>query len=418
MKRICVIAACLVALAVVQGCKEKDDFVLLVDHAVHVVENEMECADCHASNKAGGFVRPGHRVCNECHDDIIETKKIEKKTCGVCHREKNLAEIPERPAPPDKSRSFVHGAGLGLKCDDCHTSVKTEKTAWVPPMSRRQIIRIRDRYHAAKRPCEECHLDMDPKVAPANHKRAWVRLHGLRATADPALCSTCHHEETCRECHQSTMPSSHNALWRMKTHGIRASFDRRKCQVCHEEDFCVACHAETRPRSHVGGWDRAHCYGCHTSESAGTGCSTCHEASLEAHPNPHKAGWRQRHCNQCHPGTVEYRQCLLCHPGGVRAHPNIHKAGWQNQHCINCHPGNPGSRQCSICHPGGLPAHPDPHRAGWRKSHCVSCHAGGANRDECAVCHPGGNSIFVHDDVWVPAHGQFVSESTNCLLCH
>ena len=422
MKQLRVAAAFLLLL--LAGCDKKDGHVLLFSHFLHVEDNEMACADCHGEILDGGFARPGHDACVDCHDDLIETETISRETCGVCHAEKDLRRVDGADKPARSAEgAFVHTATLGTMCADCHGDILAEGLERVPVMDRADVVRLRQRAHAGGKPCETCHVGVSPDVMPPDHDRNWVRRHGLRADLDDAVCGVCHQEETCRECHESTMPSSHNTLWRTRTHGIEASWDRANCRLCHEEDFCVACHTETRPRSHGPGWDQRHCTRCHSSASMGTGCATCHPGDIHAHPDPHPAGWLNRHCDRCHPGTPEGEQCNLCHPGGLDAHPDPHGAGWLNRHCDRCHPGTPEGEQCGVCH-RGVDSHPDPHGAGWLNRHCDSCHPGTPEGDQCAICHRGGAETHPdpHGAGWLARHCDNchpgTPEAEQCAICH
>lgn len=441
------------------GCKEDEPYALTFSHNLHVVDNEMDCADCHGKIVDGRFTRPGHSVCADCHDEV-EAKVISQKTCGICHVAKDYDALAALPATGPVARAagaFVHTADLAKRCADCHGGLLDAKLTQVPAMTRADRVRIREQAHLWGMDCASCHVDMNRETPPPDHDQNWTRRHGVMGSQPDNACSMCHSEQSCRECHETTMPASHNNLWRLKTHGIQAAWDRDRCQVCHQEDSCTACHSETRPQSHNAAWGRNHCLQCHPSQQTGTGCTLCHGGDLIGnHPNPHPAGWRGGHCQSCHAGTHEAEQCGVCHGGGgLETHPNPHGAGWQKQHCTSCHDGrlngvscsachggdiienhpNPhpagwsnthckkchegsGGQSCGICHGGNLiENHPNPHTAGWRNRHCFSCHPGSAKAEECGICHEGGSSVLVHQDFWPPVHNRF-GEAANCYDCH
>lgn len=443
------------------GCNKEDEYKLAFSHSLHVAENGMACADCHGKLVDGRFSAPTHASCKECHGDWVESTTVDAKTCGMCHKIRDLRSLslekPPLKAETPASAAFVHSAALSNRCADCHEPVLDKKADRVPGMTRTMKLAMREKAHRWGLDCAVCHVDMDTRTAPQNHRRNWTRRHGALGTEPDNVCGVCHREESCRECHQVTLPASHNNLWRLKTHGIQGAWDRERCLVCHQQDSCDACHADTRPQSHKAGWERSHCYSCHTSQSAGTGCAVCHEAGIDTHPNPHLAGWRSQHCNNCHLGTPEAEQCGVCHEGGasIANHPSPHGGGWREQHCASCHPGSPDTRQCSVCHGSSLSeghsnphgagwrtthcqschagteaegcgvchegvtstaTHPNPHGAGWRDRHCFSCHEGTPAADECAVCHPGGNNTQTHNDVWPLFHNRM--NTRNCGFCH
>lgn len=365
------------------GCN-KDGYTLNFSHNQHVKENGMACKDCHGLATQGRFVMPGHKACTECHGDWIETKMIGKKTCGMCHLVKDLQALAlKEPVKPVNlaDRVFIHTLALSNRCNECHGQLMDAKLKNVPDMTHRAKVQLRDQAHRWGLDCKSCHLNLDQQTQPASHSQNWTRRHGVLGSQGDNVCGVCHRAESCRECHQTTMPESHNNLWRLKTHGIRAAWDRSRCAVCHEQDSCIACHSATKPQSHNAGWKDSHCFGCHVSASTGSGCTVCHETSIGSHPNPHPAGW-------------------------------------VNQHCVSCHPGSPATEQCKVCHGGNqISSHPDPHPGGWRKRHCFSCHAGASATEECAVCHQGGGSVLVHQGSWPPVHDRFGARA-NCYDCH
>jgi len=411
-------AALAALVTILSGCNE-DDLKLAFSHYLHVTENEIECADCHGEIAEGLFASAGHAACVDCHDDTVESHQISEDTCGVCHKVKNIEEwMPQHRKPPHRpDRVFVHTELMADHCDACHGSLLDENLDHAPKVTPKDRIQIRQKSHRSGMDCAVCHVDMDPDTPPASHRRQWTRLHGDLGMQSDNTCGICHSRESCRECHQVMLPASHNTLWRLKTHGIRAAWDRERCMVCHQQDSCEACHANTRPVSHRAGWSQSHCFSCHPSQSTGTGCTLCHEATLDSHPNPHGAGWRSSHCSSCHPGSPAAEQCNACHAGAgnLNSHPSPHSAGWRSRHCDSCHFGSSAAQECGICHSdaGQTGGHPNPHSAGWQSRHCNNCHAG----DECTICHPGGNSVLVHEDFWPPVHDRF-GDQADCNDCH
>ena len=290
------------------GCDKDKAHVLSFSHNTHVIGNEMDCSDCHGEIKDGLKI-PDHEVCATCHGDWIEAEVISKDTCGSCHQGGNLDALykeQKAPAaqPPYAATSvFIHTDTLAKRCKECHENLMDEKLKQVPKWTHEESVRIREQSHKSGMECAACHKDMDAETPPPNHDQNWTRRHGELGFQPDKACGVCHEEQSCRECHETTMPTSHNNLWRLKTHGIQAAWDRTRCMVCHEDDSCVACHAETRPQSHNAAWKDTHCLQCHPSEATDTGCTFCHEGGVDAHPNPHPAGWRSGHCRGCHNGT-------------------------------------------------------------------------------------------------------------------
>ena len=425
-------AIILLSSMIMVGCNKDDDYRIAFSHNLHVTENGIACSDCHGKMTDGRFSIPTHASCKDCHEDWIATQKIDAKTCGMCHKIKDLRELSlDKPGklPPETSRIFVHTAALTNRCADCHGMLLEKKIVRVPEMTHPIKAGIREKAHRWGMDCAACHTGLDRSTPPPNHRQNWMRRHGALGIEPDNVCGVCHSEQSCRECHQVTMPASHNNLWRLKTHGMQAEWNRSRCLVCHQQDSCDACHADTRPQSHNAGWRQNHCLNCHPSKSTGSGCTVCHETTISSHPNPHAAGWRDQHCNSCHAGSPEQQTCSVCHGwgGGLSGHPDPHGAGWLTQHCDSCHPGSPDAQQCGVCHGGGIiEGHPSPHPAGWLSQHCNNCHAGAPNADKCAICHVGVTSVANHPNPhsagWRERHCSSCHEGTpeanQCAVCH
>ncbi len=317
-------------LLIAPSCDEEDRFVLRFSHSLHTDDEGMDCSDCHGEWSDAGFALPGHDICVDCHDDIVEAEEIAEDTCGVCHVEKDLGTIGEAPAPEKATRGvFRHGEELADACADCHGKMLQDGVDHVDLPSRSDVLAIREAAHASGRSCGACHATLRQDVAPSNHHENWKRRHGLSASREQGLCGMCHMEESCRGCHQEEQPLSHTNLWRLRTHGFKASWGREACQTCHQEDFCVACHRDTSPRSHSAGWGRRHCFQCHTSQGAGNGCEICHVVEIEVHddlvPTDHPFD-----IEEVEPGT--WCSSAECHPGLWTRHPFSDEG-----ECVACH---------------------------------------------------------------------------------
>lgn len=460
-------AASALSLTFIAGCDKEDAANLAFSHHLHVIENEMSCSDCHGKASNGHFQPVRHEACASCHGEWIETPKIGKDTCGVCHKIENIKEgIISRSEPNTDhgSKLFVHTDALAGHCKACHVFVLDKNIRYAPKLTRNDKIRICDQSHRARKDCGTCHVNITPDTPPSNHQGNWTRRHGVEGQRKDNVCGVCHEEASCRECHKTTTPTSHNNFWRLKAHGAQAAWDRQRCAVCHEQDSCKDCHEQVRPQSHNAAWGETHCTQCHVSSSnEKTGCAFCHEEDqLADHPDPHSAGWRSSHCNNCHEGSPEIAECEACHgtdllaghsnphsggwrknhcakchsgatesgkcdlchdTGDIASHESPHSAGWRDSHCDKCHSGAPESGQCGQCHGVSDEAsHPNPHSAGWLDSHCNSCHPGPNPRDDCGACHPGGNNVQqAHQSVWESEqeseHDRFAGQIA-CEVCH
>jgi len=317
MKQIGIIIVPLL-LALAFGCEEKENYTLRFSHNLHVTEMEMGCPDCHGDLAKGEPAMPDHDTCTECHEDLIDADEISKDTCGTCHVEKDLDQIGSGPQPKKVTTGvFRHSAALEGKCATCHGDLLAEGTERIPVMTRSTVLDIREKAHGMNLPCKDCHEYLKPDWMPDNHLKGWTKRHGVLAQERDAVCSACHHETACRECHQSQQPASHNNLWRLRTHGIEATWSRERCRVCHQDDFCAACHSEMEPRSHnalwVGGRRPRHCTVCH---EPGQNCAVCHEKDA---PSVHTEVWPSFH--DFVPNVENCFESSACHAQGAIPNP-------------------------------------------------------------------------------------------------
>jgi hypothetical protein len=178
------------------------------------------------------------------------------------------------------------------------------------------------------------------------HDGDWLREHGVRAASEPDLCSSCHSERSCAKCHGvgtvPALPSKlafddvrltglHRAGFRSR-HALEARADPGICTTCHSEGSCVECHAaahvapgSTSVNPHPPGWITA---------GAGGG-----EHGVQARIDPAS-------CAGCHGGAGE-QLCVGCHrvggPGGNPHGPSFTstKNARHDMPCRLCHAATP-----------------------------------------------------------------------------
>ena len=194
------------------------------------------------------------------------------------------------------------------------------------------------------RDCDGCHVDLRGEGEPPDdhvvHDGDFIREHGVRAASDRELCASCHDDRSCTKCHGVNAPT---LPWKLavgdapRTTGVHLSGFRSRhslearasaglCSTCHTEDFCVQCHnalgvgAGSNARSpHPAGWVTA---------SGG-------QHGLEARIDPLS-------CASCHGGGGE-QLCVGCHrvggPGGSPHGPGFtsNKDRLRDQPCRLCH---------------------------------------------------------------------------------
>jgi len=283
--------AAMIMLAIT-ACK-KEELELKFNHQLHVVDNEMECSQCHTPKEDGTMSDPSMDKCAECHDIDVDNPSEE---CLLCHSIKSAKNdysiekaVPEKPKGY-RDLIFNHEAHEDVECSVCHGDMtKMEELSEIewPDMFKCKKCHDGDE---APIDCEVCHKVVRKEIAPENHHGDWAMQHGLVSRTDRS-CQFCHGTEKrfCQECHQTQKPRDHIFNWKTTQHGQEATHNRRLCAVCHNSSFCVDCHRTKRPISHSrGDWmaftrENGHaeearlnfrsCNVCHTTQE----CSRCHQ---------------------------------------------------------------------------------------------------------------------------------------------
>lgn len=198
--------------------------------------------------------------------------------------------------------------------------------------------------------CLECHEQdfVDGVELPAldSHGPTWAFGHRVAAKSDAMNCAACHQQDLCLECHKAgfadEMGSFSNDLANVHrgdfqvSHPIAARTDPQLCSSCHENDFCGDCHNMFAPAdlaldSHRRGFRDGTLNPLHEAYSDFE-CAGCH-------PNgsvlPSSSGWSHSHarearknlatCQACHPeGDI----CLRCHSARTGLMINPHPDDW------------------------------------------------------------------------------------------
>jgi len=199
------------------------------------------------------------------------------------------------------------------------------------------------------------------------HGPTWSLTHRQAAKSRAYDCSACHKQEFCLECHKAgfadeqghfgnSLTNVHRSDFQV-SHPIAARTDPQLCTSCHENKFCVDCHNSFRRQdlagvSHRRSWsDLATGPNLLTHENFSTdSCQTCHPDSvLPTHDwsagHAREARKNLATCASCHPeGDV----CLKCHSAvsGLRVNP--HPKDWGD--IDNRLQKASGDRTCRKCH--------------------------------------------------------------------
>lgn len=317
---------------------------IVFSHRKHVVEEEIDCQDCHGnvaeSDRVRGSLLPRERVCLDCHDK-------NKDTCKDCHTN------PQAPGTWKhtrvKSLAFSHKRHLDRVKGDCLACHRDVKSAQRP--SATNTPRMFDVCMGCHRKdfrhidCQKCHEDLvDNPEKPLrlfSHDADFEKRHGTLARGDIQVCSHCHRQTFCSDCHNTLdvmvpslrmservdreFPHRHDFITR---HAIEARLDPARCLSCHRAEGCQSCHKERGV----------------ASAGAGNGSSP-HPAGFLNPSSPEFHGRKARldivGCAACHDQGAS-SNCILCHKvGGIGGRP--HPEGFEPDRartevpCRYCH---------------------------------------------------------------------------------
>ncbi len=300
-------------------------------HQKHIKDLGIECITCHpaaqTSKLSSDTLAAKHENCQTCHEDQVNND------CAYCHTTPD--NIQPRPKAV-RETTFSHEQHLamkGIECTTCHQGL--DETDLSSPKNMPVMATCTTCHNNAKatNTCEACHTNF-VTLLPEDHKRSdFARNHRdlARLGALTTDCQTCHTEQFCQQCHQTTglkafggkdlvtepspktstkdspkqmlLQNIHDLNYRY-THGIDAKARQSDCASCHDaQTFCATCHeaggnitqGRFKPASHMvpgfttlgpgsgGGLhaeearrDIESCISCHDVEGHDPTCLTCH----------------------------------------------------------------------------------------------------------------------------------------------
>jgi hypothetical protein len=298
-------------------------------HRAHVLEG-ISCLRCHAGVDRAGDVGPPHlpdtAICLDCHEAPHDSRP-----CATCHGLPGARQSAQDARHHLRFEHRAHMARAKGNCVKCHVDIARDAVTLRPAMPVCFGCHAHeDAFHA--RDCAACHVDLRAEnTTPQSHvvhDDAFVREHGMRAAGALDLCATCHGERFCASCHAATAvvtpdrirfydplgPGVHRAGFRAR-HADEARVQPGLCTTCHSEDACADCHAGAGVAAadvnalspHPPGW-----------------------LGLPGQRNDHgRAAWLEpATCASCHGGAGE-ALCIGCHQsGGIGGNP--HAPGWSS----------------------------------------------------------------------------------------
>jgi len=308
------------------------------EHRAHVLKG-INCVECHVDVASAGETGPLHlptdAVCRRCHE-----KPHDQRSCQGCHGEPYVRQSAELARKDLRFEHPKHMLAVRGDCVRCHSSVTEAHPQSVLPKMATCFACHEHRDQWTLRDCDGCHVDLRAEGSPPDdhlvHDGDFMREHGVRAASARDLCASCHTERQCASCHgEGTVPALpwKLALGEVSLSGLhRAGFAARHsdearadpglCTTCHTDSSCVDCHTRlnvagvTARSPHPPGWanglhgaqariDPMSCAGCH----GGSGeqlCVGCHRVG-GAGGNPHGPGFQSNKamhhdlpCRQCH----------------------------------------------------------------------------------------------------------------------
>jgi c(7)-type cytochrome triheme protein len=293
-------------------------------HKTHVVEEELDCQDCHTQNEVTNtFNMPTADTCIECHEDDEYLTPTQLSGNIEWANFNNLS----------KEVIFSHKSHTDeeLDCNTCHSKIESSNyISEKMKVTMDTCIQCHKKEEKFKdESCSNCHKELDIDKKPSSHSLNFEKSHGSSCkqgqSYEESNCSICHKEDSCNACHQTTSPRNHNMFFKRKGHGLHASMDSDSCATCHQQDSCDRCHAQTEPISHKGNYGMPrnnHCISCHTPLEKKESCFACHK-TLQSHETANMIPKNSQHKN--------IKDCRECHTKNKLTHFD------NGDSCLSCH---------------------------------------------------------------------------------
>lgn len=346
-------------------------------HSLH--KELVECSECHSSVPQSTSLKdrllPNHDNCVQCHSVDDEEE------CSTCHIDDNYEALIQKESELIFNHKF-HLDNSKMNCENCHQGLGDVDYSWQasgvnPPME--NCYSCHNDKSIASNACESCHIST-ANLIPQTHKVAnFMKSHKFSAEMTDANCVMCHDNQSCNDCHVSTIgitevnlpddfyqpyyPSNYVDGAKMQAinrvhdlnyryiHGFDAKGKTLECQSCHQvETFCATCHAAEEgdfalggivPASHLkdnfvifgvgsGGGEHSklarrdieRCTACHDVNGADPTCITCHldsDGIKGTNPKTHVNNFMRNEDGDWHSNAGSV--CYNCHTSATPNSP-------------------------------------------------------------------------------------------------
>ncbi|MFH1863281.1 MAG: hypothetical protein ABH878_10780, partial [bacterium] len=232
-------------LSVSDEIRAEDELTTQTLHFLHVSEQGLACADCHARSTA-----------------------IEQETCPTCHDAVDFDELlatfrgtmTTASAPQRLPELIMHHEKhpVEVACQQCHHRFETIGAVPIRENLSMQDCMICHSDRNGPLKCAVCHGTDSPEP-PLNHHADFRKNHGIAAASNQQDCALCHQEAYCQDCHEGiNLQGRIHPLNFEQTHFLEALGQTQDCLVCHEtRQFCVDCHRQRMVLTHPLGYSWA-----------------------------------------------------------------------------------------------------------------------------------------------------------------
>jgi hypothetical protein len=272
MRTLRILAAAMLPAFCLAACMTSGAF----NHDAHLPVVKGACTPCHGSDPEA----PRAVVQDDCAACHPQLRGVPPGAAGKYGESLGTASEPRPATYGDVVFAHKAHAKAGVACTACHPAKVLSGKPSIPAMSGCTGCHEKQGLSGE---CSACHRERRKTIAPPSHDAEWEGRHGEISRTMMPMCTACHDERSCSDCHATRKPQSHVGGWDKSAHGFQALEDRAKCATCHEAAYCTRCHSVPPPSHGVPNFR----FAGHRSvvRFNARSCAVCHERSF---------------CQQCH----------------------------------------------------------------------------------------------------------------------